>query len=75
MGVIAQLVDTHGDVKVEWDKNNLESIAKAKNEFKSLLKSGGSFFSINEDGSTGKRVDKFDPELQLLIFIPQIAGG
>lgn len=63
-----RVLNQKGDVKVEWDADDAESVKKAKAEFTQLKKDGYRFYEVAE--TRGKQVDRFDKKLGKLIAAP-----
>jgi len=66
----------HGDKKTVWNPDNADEVEAARREFDYLVKEKKySAFVSKDDGSQGKRIDKFNPELGRMILVPQLVGG
>jgi len=59
-----------GDIVIEWDADNAESVKKAKAEWKKLKADGYEFFEPVE--AKGKRVKRFDKGLGRVIAAPGV---
>lgn len=69
MGEI-RVLNRQGDVKVEWDPADADSVTKAKKEFEQLKKDGYEFFEVSE--AKGKRVERFSKKHGKLIAAPGV---
>jgi hypothetical protein len=74
VGVLA-CMDSSGDTKVQWNRNNPDSVETARLAFEKLTKKGQSAFRVNRDGSQGERMTTFDPQAEGVILVPQYQGG
>lgn len=63
-----RILGPEGDIKLDWDPNDSESVDKAKTEFKRLKEDGYDFFAVEE--TKGKRVERFDKKIGKLIAAP-----
>jgi len=70
-----RIIDDTGDSNVEWDINDLKSVEKAQKRFEKCLKDGYSAFSINKDGSQGKKLKDFDAKYEKVILFPPTQKG
>lgn len=73
----AAILDHTGDTRLMWDKNNPEEVAAAKETFERLTKNSrySAFIATGDKGERGKRLDKFDPNVERMILVPAYAGG
>lgn len=69
MGVM-RVLNSRGDIRVEWDPADRESTAKAKDEYDRLKKDGYEFFEVTE--TKGKRVDRWNKNAKTLIASPGV---
>lgn len=70
------VLDTTGDTRVTWDKENPDEVAAARETFERMTKDGKfSAFEQAKLGRRGARVTRFDPEAEKLVLVPQYAGG
>ena len=69
------ILDETGDTKIIWDPANRDEVDNAKETFDKFRKKGYSIFSVKKNGDTDKRMDKFDPEIAMMIAVPPIVGG
>lgn len=71
-----EIIDQTGDTKIMWDKNNPDEVAMAKAAFDQAKKKKMSVFeAVGKKGEAGDRVDEWDPSIERLIAVPQMAGG
>jgi hypothetical protein len=74
--VATSLTDETGlpdDLKVSWDKNNLEEVSRARESFERYLAKGWIAFSEEPEGR--KRILRFKPDLDKIVLIPPLGGG
>lgn len=64
------VLNEKGDITVEWDADDAESVKKAKDEFARLKKDGYEFFEAVE--TKGKRVTRFSKNLGKVIASPGV---
>ena len=65
-----------GDTKITWSKKNKDEVANAKRTFNNFVnKKKFAAFSVSKLGRKSKKITKFDPNIQKIIFIPPMAGG
>lgn len=65
----------NGDTKYIWDRNNPAEVEAARTVFDMLKKKNYLAFSVRGEGDQGDQVREFDPNLERLIFVPQLKGG
>lgn len=78
MAVLRIMDKIKGDVAVEWDVADADSVKAAETAFINARKAGRLVYRVNPDGGIsgdGQVVDRFNPEDQILIAIPPMAGG
>lgn len=63
-----RVLNDQGDVKVEWDPADRESVAKAKAEFERLQGEGYLFYEVTD--ARGKQVKKFTKGLGRVLAAP-----
>lgn len=73
MGVL-EVLGNGGDIKIEWDADDEQSIEQARAEFDVIKGKGLRIMRIQDDGST-EAVDTFDPTEGRYVAIPQLVGG
>ena len=64
-----------GDLKVIWNKDNVDEVEAAESQFDSLITKGFSAYKVDKKGEPGKMVTKFDPDAEKIIMVPKIMGG
>jgi hypothetical protein len=74
MGIMRKL-GSEGDVKIEWNPENTEEVAKAREIFEKALKDKFAAFRVDVAGGKGQRITEFDPEAEKIILTPPMAGG
>lgn len=72
---VMAVMGVEGDVKVIWDADKEAEVDAAETQFNSLKKKGYVAFAVDKKGEAGKRLDKFDPEIEKMIMVPQLQGG
>ena len=69
------VMDRTGDTRHEFDVADPEGVARAEERFRQLTGKGFRAVALSGDGSPGKLVGKFDPNVEQTLFIPQLQGG
>jgi hypothetical protein len=69
------VMDGSGDTRHRFDLADTESIAKAEKRFRKLTGLGFRAVALGENGSSGELIDRFDPNIERTLFIPQFKGG
>jgi hypothetical protein len=69
------VMDGSGDTRHEFDVANLASIATAEARFRELTGGGFRAVALGKNGGSGELIDKFHPEVEQTLFIPQLQGG
>jgi hypothetical protein len=69
------VLDGTGHTELSWDTRDPDSVKAAKEKFDELLSRRYLAFKVNDDGSKGEQIRAFDPEIEDMILIPQMAGG
>jgi len=65
-----------GDEEVSWDKDDPESVEKARQKFLEFLAERKGYAALmGPDGQKGKLVTDFDPEAERIVLMPMIVGG
>jgi hypothetical protein len=66
-----------GDRQIEWQHDDLDSLAVAENEFAKWLECPGrlAFGFRRAHLETGEKLSKFDPTLFEILLLPQMRGG
>ena len=69
------VMDRTGDTRHEFDVADSEAVARAEERFRQLTGKGFRAVALSGDGSPGKLLGKFDPNVEQTLFIPQLQGG
>jgi hypothetical protein len=69
------VMDGSGDTRHEFDVSDLASIATAEARFRELTGKGFRVVALGKNGGSDELIDKFDPEVEQTLFIPQLKGG
>jgi hypothetical protein len=69
------VLDNTGHTRHIWDAGNEAEVEAARTLFENLTGRGFRAFCVKEDGTEGKRMDRFDPEAEKMILVPQLRGG
>lgn len=73
---IASEMNEKGDTRITWDKYNDAEVEHARTSFNRLTKEKNfRAFKVGRNDAQGERVDRFDPDAERLIFVPQYQGG
>lgn len=66
-----------GDTRIMWDKDNKDEVKAARKQFDFLVKerSYRAFKAEGKKGEAGEAITEFDPELERIILMRQLAGG
>jgi hypothetical protein len=74
-----RIVDVTGDTKIHWDAEAQEEVDAAKEQFEKLIGKGWKAFSVKrrgkKAGDKGSEIKTFDPDAEMIIMTPPIAGG
>jgi hypothetical protein len=70
-----RVLNSEGDQKVVWDKDNEDQVEVAEMTFDKLKAKNYRAYSVKKDGSQNKELKKFNPKAEALIMVPAIAGG
>jgi hypothetical protein len=68
-------MDRSGDTRHEFDSADARAVALAERRFKELTGKGFRAVALAKDGGPGRLADKFDPQVEQTLFIPQLQGG
>lgn len=63
-----------GDVKISWNRSNIEEVNTARETFEKKINQGWSAFK-DKFGSKGDKTKIFDPDAERIILVPPISGG
>jgi hypothetical protein len=69
------VMDRSGDTRHEFDATDAKALRKAEERFQELTGKGFRAVALGKDGGQGKLVEKFDPNVEQTLFIPQLQGG
>jgi hypothetical protein len=69
------VMNHHGDTRYEFDAADLQAVALAEERFRQLTGSGFRAAALSGDGSPGRLIRSFDPQVEQTLFIPQLKGG
>lgn len=64
-----------GDVKVEWNPDNVDEASSAEKQFKELTKKGFKAFRIYDSGKKGQELTTFDKHAERILLVPPVVGG
>ncbi len=69
------VMDSGGDTRHEFDVSDLASIALAEKRFQELTGKGFRAVALGKEGASGELIGTFDPNVEQMLFIPQLKGG
>lgn len=69
------VMDRSGDTRHEFDSADARAVGLAERRFKELTGKGFRAVALANDGGPGRIVNKFDPQVEQTLFIPQLQGG
>jgi hypothetical protein len=69
------VMDRSGDTRHEFDMTDARAVALAEKRFRELTGKGFRAVALAKDGGPGALINKFDPEVEQTLFIPQLQGG
>ena len=69
------VMNHHGDTRYEFDAADLQAVALAEERFRHLTGRGFRAAALSGDGSPGRLIRAFDPQVERTLFIPQLKGG
>lgn len=61
------------NLKISWDRNNVQQVSDAERVFKQYLDEG--WMAFNEEAQGRKQIFKFDSRLHKIILSPPLGGG
>jgi hypothetical protein len=64
-----------GDTRHQFDSADVKSLASAEERFRKLTWMGFRAVALGTNGSSGELLDRFDPQVEQTLFIPQLKGG
>lgn len=68
-----RVLNEKGDITVEWNPDDPESVAKARAEYDRLKEDGYEFYEVEE--KKGKRVKRWDKNRSKIIAAPGVKTG
>jgi hypothetical protein len=68
-------MDRSGDVRHEFDDADADAVARAEERFRALTGKGFRAVALGKDGTRGRLLRGFDPEVERTLFIPHLQGG
>lgn len=71
MGTIHVLCED-GDISINWDPENEDSVKNAKTEFARLKTDGYELYAPGEEGQRGKRMQRFSKKTGTVIAAPGV---
>jgi hypothetical protein len=69
------VMDRSGDTRHEFDVADARAVALAEKRFRELTSKGFRAVALAKDGGPGSLINKFDPNVEQTLFIPQLQGG
>lgn len=69
------VMDRTGDTRHKFEVGNDADVKAAMDRFAELTKSGYKAVEPGKNGEPGRVVNKFDPNVETTIFVPQLQGG
>jgi hypothetical protein len=68
-------MDSTGDTRTEWDRNNPDEVNMARKAFEQAQKKKYLIYRTRRDGSRGELLREFDPNAERIVCTPQTVGG
>lgn len=70
------VMGARGDTKYLWDKTKPVEVEAARAQFAKFREQGYAAFSVTgKNGEKGELIREFDPNIDAIIFSPQMQGG
>lgn len=69
------VLDTTGDLKTIWNKDNPDEVEAARKQFEELKSKKFLAFDVEKDGAKGKLIKEFNPNAERVIITPPVVGG
>jgi hypothetical protein len=70
------VMGVRGDTKYLWDKTKPVEVEAARAQFTKFREQGYLAFAVTgKNGDKGEQIREFDPNLDAIIFAPQMRGG
>lgn len=70
-----KILDRTGHTEKAWDKADKVSMAEAEKRFKELTGKGFMAWEPGKDGTPGRQLKSFDPNVETTLFQPALQGG
>lgn len=79
---VLRLMNSSGDRSVRWDRGKVQvgdpeaiaAVKEAERLFEEAKARGATGFKV-KPGEPAERIERFDPEAEQIIVVPQVAGG
>jgi hypothetical protein len=68
-------MDRSGDARHEFDSADAEAVARAAERFRTLMAQGFRAVALGREGTPGRLLRSFEPEVERTLFIPHLQGG
>lgn len=73
---IIHTLDTTGDTRLIWNRNNQDEVAAARKMFTDLkAKHFTAYRAEGKEGLQGAVINEFDPASERIIMVPRMVGG
>lgn len=69
------IMDHTGHTEKVWDKADVVGVEEAMQRFEKMTRDGYTAVAVAPEGAPGRRLDKFDPNVEETMFIPRLVGG
>jgi hypothetical protein len=70
------VMGVQGDTKYIWDKTKPVEVEAARAQFNTFREQGYLAFKVTgKNGDKGEQITEFDPNMDAIIFAPQMRGG
>lgn len=71
-----EIMDSTGDTKHIWNRNNTEEVSVMRDLFNTLKRRGYAIFKVEgKEGERGEVMHEFDPRAERMIASPAPVGG
>ena len=79
---VLRIMNSSGDRSVRWDREGVEvgdpeaiaAVREAERLFEEARARGATGFRVTT-GKPAERIERFDPDAEQIIMVPQVAGG
>jgi hypothetical protein len=79
---VLRIMNSSGDRSVRWDRGKVQvgdpeaiaAVKEAERLFEEARARGATGFKVSP-GKPAERIDRFDPQAEQIIVVPQVAGG